>query len=122
MNGSRRVAAVLLFALLALQWLWHAWLAPPARAPAWIVALLCSLLLLPPAIAFLRRRRSAALWSGIVALAYFCHGIAEFQAVPATRVLALAETALATALVLASSWPGLRSRLGRRRAPAPPNV
>lgn len=121
MSGPWRLAAAALAALLALQWLWHAWLAPPSGPPAWLVATLFSLPLLPPAIAFLRARSNAALWAGIVALPYFCHGVAEAWASPAQRALALAETGLALALVLASSWPGLQARL-RRKAPSPPNV
>jgi uncharacterized membrane protein len=119
--NARRLAAAALFALLALQWAWHAWLAPPERAPAWLVAGLFSLPLLPPAIAFLRRRPQAAMWGGIVALVYFCHGIAELQASPAQRLPAAIEVALSLLLVFASSWPGLRARFGRKSAP-PPNV
>lgn len=121
MNEPRRLAAAALAALLALQWLWHAWLAPPDRAPAWVVALLFSLPLLAPAMGFMRRRGSAALWAGIVSLFYFCHGVAEAWASPPVRALALVEVALAVALVFAASWPGLQARLARRKA-APPNV
>jgi uncharacterized membrane protein len=119
--SARRLAAAALFALLALQWYWHAWLAPPERAPAWLVASLFSLPLLPPALAFLHQRPKAALWGGIAALGYFCHGIAELQASPGSRVPAGVEVALSLLLVFASSWPGLRARSRRKSAP-PPNV
>lgn len=121
MKPPQRIAAAALAGLLGLQWLWHAWLAPPERAPAWAVALLFSLPLLAPAMGFMRRRGSAAMWAGTVALFYFCHGVAEAWASPSQRALALAEVGLALALVFASSWAGLQARVLRRKA-APPNV
>ena len=121
MNTARGIAAASTFALLALQWAWRA--AQPAPAwPWWLAALLFSLPLLPPAAAFVLRRPRAALWAGTVALLYFCHGIAEWRASPAQAPWALAETALAVAMVFAAGWPGIAAKLAKRRAARPPNV
>ena len=121
MSGARGLAAVATWALLLLQWAWRL-SQPPTPWPAWLAALVFSLPLLPPAIAFLLRRPRAALWAGTVALFYFCHGIAELRAAPGQQAWAAAEIALSLAMVLASSWPGLRARVLKRRPPPPPNV
>ena len=121
MNAARGVAAASTLALLALQWAWRA--AQPAETwPWWLPALLFSLPLLPPAIAFALRRPRAPLWSGTVALLYFCHGIAEWRANPAQAPWAAAETGLALAMVFAAGWPGIAAKLAKRRAARPPNV
>ena len=121
MNAARGIAAVATWALLALQWAWRLSL-PPTPWPAWLAALLFSLPLLAPAIAFLLRRPRAPLWAGTLALFYFCHGIAELRASPEQAGWAAAEIALSLAMVLAGSWPGLAAKLRKRRPEAPPNV
>ena len=116
-----RVAALATFALLALQWLWRLAVAPHPQLPAWLPPLLFSLPLLPPAVAFLRRRPRAPLWAGIVALLYFCHGIAELRV--GEPGWPWAEIALSLLVVLAAGWPGIAAKLAKRRtAPPPPNV
>jgi len=121
LNRAHGIAGACTWALLALQWAWRA-LAAPTPWPWWLAALLFSLPLLPPAIAFVLRRPRAPLWAGIVALLYFCHGIAEWRAAPAQWPWAAAETALALAMVLAAGWPGIAAKLVKRRAARPPTV
>jgi uncharacterized membrane protein len=85
-------------ALAALQLLWHAWLLPPQSMPvALLLAITVIPLLLP--LAALRQPRRALLWVGILALLYFCHGVAEAWSSPVERVLAVAEIALALLLI-----------------------
>src|SRR5690606_3738214 len=63
-------------ALLALQLVWHGWLAPSPLLPTWLVLALTVLPLLLPLLA-IRDVRRALLWTGILALFYFSHGVAE---------------------------------------------
>ena len=64
----------------------------------------------------LRGSARAAFWSGVLGLFWFCHGVMLAWDRPAERGYALAEIALALAIVLSASWPGLRARFGRERA------
>jgi len=121
LNIARGISAASTFALLALQWAWRATL-PAESWPWWLAALLWSLPLLPPALAFGLRRPRAPLWAGTVALLYFCHGIAEWRASPAQSPWAMAETGLALAMVFAAGWPGIAAKIAKRRAASPPNV
>ena len=110
------LAKGLFWALLLLQPVWHAWLAPPERVAVWLVLGLFLLPLLPVAWMLLRGRPSALFWAGVVALLYFSHGVMEAWAAPAVRGLALAETLIALALVLAVGLDGLRRRQAAKRA------
>ena len=85
-------------ALVALQLVWHAWLAPPERAPLALVLAITVLPLLLP-ITALRDARRALLWVGVLSLFYFSHGIAEAWSSPAERWLGLAEIALTVLLI-----------------------
>ena len=107
--------------LFALQWVWHAALFPPSPSHGLWLATGFSLPLALLAIGLWLRRRSARYWSGVFALVYFCHGIAEAWTFPAERGLALAEAGLSVAVILAANWPGLAAKLKGRAAP-PPNV
>lgn len=105
---------LLVAALLALALLYVAWF---RRAPdAWVA--LAVFALPPVALAVARWRGSAraGFWSGVLALAWFSHGVMVAWTRPAERGFALAEVALAALVVVASSWPGLQARFGRRRA------
>ena len=105
-------ARVLVAALLALGVLFVAWFAGDPR-PGVALAVFA----LPPvllAAARWRGHRRAAFWAGVLALAWFSHGVMAAWTRPAERGFALAEIALALAVVVASSWPGLRARFGRR--------
>ncbi|MDA3914615.1 DUF2069 domain-containing protein [Oleiagrimonas sp.] len=85
--------------LIVLQPLWHAWLVPNPHDPLGAVLLLALLPLLLPLLA-VRRPGRALLWAGIVALFYFCHGVAEAWAIPAERVPAVLEIILSLMLIL----------------------
>jgi len=92
--------------LAVLQLVWHAWLLPPRSLPvAWALAITLVPLLLP--LAALRRPRRALLWVGILALFYFCHGVAEAWSSPAERTPATAEIAL-TLLLIGTLGAGVR--------------
>lgn len=85
-------------ALVALQLLWHGWLQPPQSMPVALVLAITVIPLLLPLVA-LRQPRRALLWVGILALFYFCHGVAEAWSAPAERMLAIIEIALALLLI-----------------------
>jgi uncharacterized membrane protein len=109
------------FALVALQWLWSWDTGPNPHLPFWFEPTLFSLPLLAPAIAFLRGRPRAPLWAGIVALFYFCHGIAEARV--GERPWPWIEVALSLLVIFAAGWPGIAAkRRTRPPAPPPPNV
>jgi uncharacterized membrane protein len=86
--------------LIALQPIWHAWLAPDPHEPLSAVLILALLPLLLPLLA-IRRPARALLWAGIVALFYFSHGVAEAWSLPNERMLALAQVALSLLLIFA---------------------
>ncbi len=118
MSLATRYAALGTFALLALQPLWHAWLAPPASMPPALAAGLGALPILPAAVLFALRHRRAAYWAAIAALLYFCHGVMEAWSDRSVWPLGLAEAALATWIIVAYGWEGLRARLKRKAPPA----
>jgi len=95
-------------ALVLLQPLWHAWLAPPERLPLGLVLTVTILPLLLPLTA-LRRPRRALLWVGILSLFYFCHGVSEAWSAPDTRALAIVEIVL-TVLLIGTLGAGVRRR------------
>lgn len=108
------VARTCVFALLALQPLWHGWLDPPARLPAWLVVSIATLPLLLPTIGVLRRRPGALFLAGLVSLLYFSHGVAEAWSDPSVRPLALFEVALSLLLVGSIGAAGLTRRRTHR--------
>ena len=74
---------------------------------------------LPPLLllaGLLFKRRTAAFWSGVIALAWFSHGVMIAYAEPAHRAYALGEVALSVLIVVTASLPGLRARFGRKPA------
>ncbi|MBD8873206.1 DUF2069 domain-containing protein [Rhodanobacter sp. DHB23] len=93
-------------ALAALQALWHGWLLPPQGMPVALVLMLTLVPLLLP-LAALRNPRRALLWVGILALFYFCHGVAEAWSAPVERTLAAIEIAL-TLLLIGTLGAGVR--------------
>jgi hypothetical protein len=111
-STSWRVAALASFAMFAVLWGW-AW-------PAWVLPTLLSLPMLPPALAFALRRPRAALWAGIAALFYFCHGVAEWRV--SSSAWPMLEIGLSLVIIFAAGWPGIAAKLAKRRAPPPPNV
>jgi len=110
MTPALRIAVAALVALLALQLLWHAWLAPPKPgllAPTLVLATAPLLLSLWIAVKSLRR---GVLIGGMVCLFYFSHGVAELWSGAAPRWPAFAETVLSLLVVFALGWEVRASR------------
>jgi uncharacterized membrane protein len=93
-------------ALAVLQLLWHGWLLPSQSVPAALVLAITLVPLLLP-LAALRQPRRALLWVGILALFYFCHGVAEAWSSSTERTLAIAEIVL-TLLLIGTLGAGVR--------------
>ncbi|WP_434212250.1 DUF2069 domain-containing protein [[Pseudomonas] boreopolis] len=85
-DDRHRVAALLVFALPPLLLAWLAWCGARAR-----------------------------FWAGVLALAWFSHGVMSAWSHPETRAFALAEVALSLVAIGAASWQGLRARFGGQR-------
>ena len=81
-----------------LQIIWHAWLLPPQRMPI-AVALVVALLPLALPLLYWRTPPRALLAAGMIALFYFCHGVAEAWSSPPERIPACVEIALALVLI-----------------------
>lgn len=111
---SRQLLAVALAALAALFGYWI-WLRGSALA-GMTVFVAPPLLLMAGVLA---GSRLAAFWSGVLGLAWFCHGVMEAWSTPAYRLLAWLELLLALAVILAASWPGLAARFAPRRPGGP---
>jgi uncharacterized membrane protein len=90
-RAARVVTLTSYFALLALQPVWHAWLAPPVRFPVALALLITTLPLLFPLRGLLHARRYTHAWTPYLVLAYFTHGVVEAWANAAQRPFALAE-------------------------------
>jgi uncharacterized membrane protein len=103
---------VLRLALLALVLLYSTWYVLDSQWVALGVFALPPLLL---ALALPRGGRRAAFWAGLLALAWFSHGVMVAWSRPSERWFALLETALALVIVFAASAPGLRARFSRGR-------
>jgi len=116
-SATYRCAVLGIFLLLALQLLWHGFLFPSAGAPAWLVAGLFVLPILPAASMAVRRHRHAPFWGAVAALFYFSHGLMEAWAIPETRMLALIEAALSVGIIVAASWNGLKARFNKKKIP-----
>jgi uncharacterized membrane protein len=97
-----RLGMLAAIALLALQIVWHAWLAPPKSL--WPGLALALAPLLPGLWAARSSLRRGLLISGIVCLFYFSHGIAELWSGSAPRWLALVETLLTLIVIGALGW------------------
>lgn len=85
-------------ALAVLQIVWHAWWVPPPQGSALLAAVVAVIPLLLPLLA-LHRPPRALLWTGIIALFYFCHGIMEAWTLPAARGPAALEILLSVIIV-----------------------
>lgn len=102
----------LALALVALALLFGAWFHDDRhRVAALLVFALPPLLLVPGAV---RGSRRAAFWAGVLGLGWFSHGVMVAWGRPPERGFALVEVALAVAVIVASCWPGLHARFGRR--------
>jgi uncharacterized membrane protein len=112
--NARGVALAAFWALLAWQFVWHAWWLPPTHVPRWLPLVVFTVPLLPPAIGLLRRRPAALFWGAAISLLHLCHAISEGWANPDARGLALVEGALALLLIGALGLDGLRRRRAAR--------
>jgi len=113
---TARVGAAALFALLALQVIWHGWWLPPQQAPAWLVALLFAAPLAGAAVLWWRQPARGVLVGGMLGLFYFCHGIGEAWADPRARFAGLLEATLVVALIAAPAAAAIAARRARRQA------
>lgn len=109
MTRARRLLTLALVVLVVLYALWFG-----ARAQWFALAVFAA----PPlwlAIALLRGGGArTGFFAGVLALAWFSHGVMVAWTRPPERALALGEVALAVAIVLAASLTGLRARFGTR--------
>lgn len=108
MTPARRLLRA---ALLALVLLYGAWFGGRSEWAALMVFALPPLLL---ALALPRYGARAGFWAGVLALPWFSHGVMVAWTRPPERWPALAEVALALAVVFAASIPGLRARFAKR--------
>ena len=105
-------ARALIAALLALAALYALWFWPDRhRLAALLVFALPPLLL---ALLAWRGWRRAGFTAGVLALLWFSHGVMVAWTRAGERLPALLAAALAVAIVLLASLPGLRARLQRR--------
>jgi uncharacterized membrane protein len=110
MKASRVVLAIALFALSVLFSLWFH--DSKLRIAAMLFFTVPPLLLL---VGVLRGNAKAAFWAGVLGLFWFSHGVMEAYTLAAERIYALAEVALAIVIVMASSWPGVSARFGKKK-------
>jgi uncharacterized membrane protein len=107
LSGSQKTGLAAWAALLAIQLLWYT-LYPPVSIPTWVAfALTVPPLLLP--LLSLPRVTRALLWVGILALFYFCHGVAEAWSSTGDRWLAALEIVV-TLLLIGTLGAGVRRR------------
>lgn len=103
-----RIGLIAWAALVVLQLVWHAWLFPAQLLPAWLVLAITVVPLLLPLLA-LRDVRRALLWTGILSLFYFCHGVSEAWSAPAERAVAIIEIVL-TLLLIGTLGAGVKRK------------
>jgi uncharacterized membrane protein len=116
MSLSKRWTALGIFALLALQVLWHFVLAPPEKVPAWLITFLFSLPWLVVCFLILIKHRTFAFWGGTFGLFYFAHGVMEAWAIPDIWQLGLLEAGLCIWVIIASSWDGMKARFSKKKS------
>ena len=108
MSVTHRIGMAAWIALILLQCAWYAWLFPPERVPMWLALGLAVVPLLLPFLAIGNIRR-ALLWTGILSLFYFCHGVAECWSSAQERLPALLEVTLSL-LLIGALGAGVRRR------------
>lgn len=110
MNGlsaSQKTGLAAWAALIVIQLLWYS-LYPPVSIPTWVAfAITVPPLLLP--LMSLPRVTRALLWVGILALFYFCHGVAETWSSANDRWLGILEIVV-TLLLIGTLGAGVRRR------------
>ena len=108
MSTARRLLVIALMTLVVLYALWFGGMRD------WFALMVFALPAAWLAVAAARSERRAGFWSGVLALLWFSHGVMVAWTRPPERGYALAEVALAVAIVLIASVPGLRSRFAKR--------
>jgi uncharacterized membrane protein len=111
-----RVGAAAWIALVLLQFAWYLGIAPPAAGTPWIALALTLPPLLSPLFALRSGLRRTLLWTGVVALFFFCHGIVAAWTTPAARVPAVIESSLCVVLIGTLGWSVRRDRARRAAA------
>jgi uncharacterized membrane protein len=110
-RNFRALLMPLYFGVLAMQPIWHAWLAPPRKSSMLFALALFALPLLPAALCYLLRSRLANVVAAMTLLPYFV--LASMQAADIYhRVPALMQSALIVVFYLL--W--LMAVLGEKRA------
>ena len=112
---SKRYALLGIFAMLVLQIIWHAWLAPPETLPKSVALALALAPIAPAVILAVLCRPSAVFWAGVASLIYFCHSIGELWATPTIWPLALLELGLSLWIIFSGNWDGLQAKLLKRK-------
>lgn len=109
MTRDRTALACVLLALAALYAIWF------GRSGDWFAVAFFALPPLSLAAAAGRGWRNAGFWAGVLALLWFSHGVMVAWTRTADRGFAALEIALAVAIVIVASLPGLRTRFGRKK-------
>ena len=110
--GGSPWRSALLCALIALTGVYLMWF---GATPSWAALLVFAL---PPALlamTALRGWRLAGFWAGVLALAWFSHGVMVAWTRAPERLFAIAEIVLALVVVFAASVPGLQARFSKRK-------
>jgi uncharacterized membrane protein len=111
-RATRSDRILLSVALLGLAGLYVFWFhADHDRIAALLVFALPPLLL---GIGALANRSTARFWAGVLALAWFSHGVMVAWAHADQRLYALIETALALIVIFAANASGLRAKFARK--------
>jgi uncharacterized membrane protein len=105
------VRVLLQCALLALAGLYAAWF---AHAGDWIAFAVFAGPALVLVVLGAVRPRAAAFWAGVLALAWFSHGVMVGWSRPDERGFAWAEIALSLLAIGAANFTALRARFGKR--------
>ncbi len=108
---AERVGAIVWGLLIALQFAWYLFLAPPLAGSPWLALAIALPLLVLPLLAHASGWRRVLFWCGVVALFYFCHGVvAAWVGGPAARVPAILEAVLCVVLIGTVGWIGRRDK------------
>lgn len=113
-----RLGLLAAIALIVLQIVWHAWIAPPRATLLWPGLALAVAPLLPGLWVARESLRRSVLICGIVSLFYFSHGVAELWSGNAPHWLALAEILFTLVIIGASGWDARGYKRAKKSATA----
>jgi uncharacterized membrane protein len=114
-----RIGMVAAIALLALEIVWHAWLAPARASLFWPSLVLAAAPLLPGLWVARTSMRRGVLVCGIVGLFYFAHGVSELWSGSAPHWPAALEIALTLVMIAALGWDARKYRRAKKAGDAP---